>query len=94
MPVSCWGPVLGSKVVTYKTATILGLLGQAVGTLAFGTGKYNPFDQFLSNGERLAPYRNQTMYALMWVVVVPLLWDIAAIRQKIVAPLYLGTGAF
>lgn len=92
MPVNCWGPSVGAKAVSYRKAVLLGLVGQTVGMIAFGPNTYSAYGQFLISTDQLQKYPMLTMYAMMWMIAVPLLWHIMAIWQKIILPVYLGTG--
>ena len=92
MPVNCWGPTVGAKAVSYKTAVLLGLFGQTLGMICFGDNTYNAYGQFLTDKQPLQAHPLLTMYALMWVTVVPILWHLAGIWQKIILPVYLGNG--
>lgn len=92
MPVNCWGPSVGGRAVSYKTAIILGLVGQAVGILAFGPESFRPYGDLLDHRQQLPSHPAETMYALMWSLIVPLVWQIAAVQQKMILPMYLGPG--
>ena len=90
--VNCWGPVLGAKVVSYRTALILGVICQSAGALAFGAEKYTVFGDLLQQWTKLEPYPRLTAYALMWIVAVPVVWQVLAVWQAVPVPAYLGTG--
>ena len=94
MTVNCWGPSIGAKAVTYKTAVILGIIGQSLGMLAFGPETYSAYGVFLDERNALPEYPLLTMYALMWVIVVPVVWHALAMQQRILLPVYLGTGMY
>ena len=47
MPAQCWGPLVGAKVLTYRTAVIVGIVFQAVGMLAFGSETYTVYSDVL-----------------------------------------------
>ena len=38
-------------------------------------------------------YPGLCMYAMMWIVVTPVIWQALAIWQVVLVPAYLGTGA-
>ena len=90
--VNCWGPVLGAKVVSYRTALILGVICQSAGALAFGSEKYTVFGDLLQQWTKLEPYPRLTAYSLMWIVAVPVVWQVLAVWQAVPVPAYLGTG--
>ena len=90
--VNCWGPVLGAKVVSYRTALILGVICQSAGALAFGAEKYTVFGDLLQQWTKLEPYPRLTAYSLMWIVAVPVVWQVLAVWQAVPVPAYLGTG--
>ncbi len=89
---NCWRPILGAKVVTYRTAVILGLICQSAGMLAFSPSTYTVYDGFLAHWDMLEQCPLLTMYALMWMVTTPVIWQALAIWQRMLVPLYLGTG--
>ena len=90
--VNCWGTVLGAKVVSYRTALILGVICQSAGALAFGAVKYTVFGHLLQQWTKLEPYPRLTAYSLMWIVAVPVVWQVLAVWQAVPVPAYLGTG--
>ena len=92
MPVNCWGPSVGAKAISYKTAVILGLLGQAIGMLLFGPESYSAFNDYLNQRQLLSSHPLQTMYSLMWSILVPLAWQILAIWRRVLLPTYFATG--
>ena len=90
--VNCWRTVLGATVVSYRTALILGVICQSVGALAFGAEEYTVFGDLLQQWTKLEPYPRLTVYALMWIVSVPVVWQVLAVWQAVLVPAYLGTG--
>ena len=88
----CWGPVLGSKAVKYRTAVVLGGLCQIAGVLAFGPRTYTVYGGFLDTVFDLNMHPELTLYAIMWTVITPVVWQLLAIRFQILVPAYLGTG--
>ena len=46
----------------------------------------------LQQWTKLEPYPRLTAYALMWIVAVPVLWQVLAVWQAVPVPAYLGTG--
>ena len=88
----CWGPVVGSKTVTYRTAVVLGGLSLATGVLAFGPRTYTPYGGFLQTVQDLNAHPELTLYAIMWTIITPVAWQLLAIQYQIVVPAYLGTG--
>ena len=91
MPAQCWGPVVGAEVVHYKTALILGVIGQAVGMLAFGDETFAPFHGLLRTLEHVQLQPRLTLYALMWITVTPVVWHGLAIWQRLLLPGHLAT---
>ena len=91
MPAQCWGPVLGAKVVHYKTALLMGTIGQAIGMTAFGPEDYSIFSGLVTDWTSLQPYPRLTLYALMWITVTPIIWHFLSIWRKILLPGYLAT---
>ena len=91
MPAQCWGPVLGTKVVHYKTDLLLGTVGQAIGMTAFGPESYSVFSSLLTDWTSLQPYPRLTLYALMWILVTPTIRHFLSIWRKTLLPGYLAT---
>ncbi|DBA97694.1 TPA: hypothetical protein ACH3X3_012582 [Trebouxia sp. C0006] len=91
--VNCWGTVLGAKVVSHRTALILGVICQSAGALAFGAVKYTVFGDLLQQWTKLESYPRLTAYSLMWIVAVPVVWQVLAVWQAVPVPAYLGTVA-
>ena len=79
--------------MTYRTALILGLICQSIGVLAFGPLAYPAYGGFLTQQNMLELYPGLCMYAMMWIVVTPVIWQALAIWQVVLVPAYLGTGA-
>ena len=92
MPVNCWGPSIGANAISYKNAVFLGLLGQAIGMLFFGPKTYSAFGDYLDHRQLLTSHPLQTMYALMWSILVPLAWQILATWRRILLPSDFATG--
>ena len=92
MPANCWGPCVGARVISYKNAVILGLIGQAFGLVVFGPEVHSAYGSFLDHREQLYTHPLQTMYALTWSLIIPLIWQLVATWQRIVMPMYLATG--
>ena len=88
----CWGPVLGAKVIKYQTAVVLGLTSQAVGVLAFGPRTSTVYGGFLKSAAKLDANPELTLYVIMWTLITPVIWQLLAIRGRILMPAYLGTG--
>ena len=89
---NCWGPVVGAKIVKYRTAAILGTVGQTVGMLAFGPSSYALFGGFLTDQTKVQAYPELTLYAIAWTVIAAAVWQCLAIWQRILVPTYIGTG--
>lgn len=88
----CWGPVLGAKAITYRSAVLLGCICQLAGVLAFGSRTYTVYGGFLSSVFDFNAQPELTLYAIMWTVITPVVWQFLAIRWHILVPVYLGTG--
>ena len=88
----CWGPVLGAKAVKYRSAVLLGCICQLAGVLAFGPRTYTVYGGFLRSVFNLDAQPRLTLYAIMWTVITPMVWQFLAIRCRILVPSYLGTG--
>lgn len=88
----CWGPVLGAKVVEYRSAVLLGSICQLAGVLAFGPRTYTIYGGFLNPKFVSHTQPDLMLYATMWTVITPVVWQLLAIRRQILVPTYLGTG--
>ena len=66
--------------------------GQTIGMIAFGPETYSAYGQFLDARTQISLHPLLTMYAMMWVIIVPVIWHILAIWQKMLLSVYLGTG--
>ena len=92
MPAQCWGPLIGAKVVTYRTAVVVGIVFQAVGMLAFGPETYTAFSGMLDDWTVLQRYPARlTLYVLMWIQVTPIIWHGLSIWRRMLLPSYLAT---
>ena len=89
---NCWGPVLGARAVKYRTAVILGVLCQVAGALAFGPRTCTIYGGFLDDLMSVKAHPGLTLYAIMWTVITPVVWQFLAIWQQILVPAYLATG--
>ena len=89
---NCWGPALGAKAVSMRTALILGVICQCLGNILFGPEEYTVYGGFIDSWHKLAPYPGLTLYSLMWIVFTPVIWQALAIWQKTLVPAYLGAG--
>ena len=88
----CWGPALGAKALKYRTAVLLGGLSQLAGVLAFGPRTYTIYGGFLSADFDFNAQPELMLYAVMWTVITPVVWQLLAIRWQKLVPTYLGTG--
>ncbi len=80
--------------MNYKTALVAGLICQGAGVLAFGPEAYTVCGGYIDQWQKLAPYPRLTMYALVWIVFTPIVWQSLAVWQKTIVPPYLGTGTW
>ena len=92
MPANCWGPVIGAKVITYRTAVLLGIACELVGVLVFGPRVAVIYNGFLTDWTVLQSSPGLTLYALMWAEVALVTWQFLAIWKQILVPVYLGFG--
>ena len=84
--------MLGAKVVKYRSAVLLGSICQLAGVLAFGPRTYTIYGGFLSTKFVFNTQPDLMLYAIMWTVITPVVWQLLAIRRQILVPTYLGTG--
>ena len=50
------------------------------------------FGDLLQQWTKLEPYPRLTAYSLVWIVAVPVVWQVLAVWQAVPVPAYLGTG--
>ncbi len=84
--------MLGARVVKYRTAVVLGVICQTAGVLAFGSRTYTVYGGFLDNIQQLELHPQLTLYAIMWTVITPVIWQFLAIWFQILVPAYLAIG--
>lgn len=87
-----WGPVIGAKVVRYRTAVVLGIACQIVGIVVFGPRTATVYNGILYDWTKLKPYPELTLYALAWTEITLVIWQYLAIWKQILIPVYLGAG--
>ena len=87
-----WGPVIGSKVVKYRTAVLVGIVGQVVGIVIFGPRTASVYNGILFDWTKLKPYPELTLYAMAWTEVTLVTWQYLAIWKQVLIPVYLGAG--
>lgn len=92
MPAQCWGPLIGAKVIQYRSALIIGIVFQAAGRLAFGPGTYTIFSGLLDDWHVLKQYSPRlSLYALMWIQVTPVILHALSIWRRMLLPGYIAT---
>lgn len=94
MPANCWGPVIGAKAITYRTAVLLGIACELVGVLVFGPRVAAVYNGILTDWTVLKSSPGLTLYALMWAEIALVTWQFLAIWKRILVPVYLGFGTF
>ncbi len=87
-----WGPVLGAKVVKYRTVVLIGIAGQVVGIVIFGPRTASVYNGILYDWTKLKPYPELTLYAMAWAEVTLVTWQYLAIWKQVLIPVYLGAG--
>ena len=92
MPANCWGPVIGSKVIKYRTAVLLGIACELFGVLVFGPRVAIVYNNILTDWTVLKPSPGLTIYALMWAEATLVTWQFLAIWKQILVPVFLGSG--
>ncbi|DBA79742.1 hypothetical protein WJX77_004526 [Trebouxia sp. C0004] len=88
-----WGPIIGAKVLKYRTAVLLGIVGQVVGIVVFGPRTALVYSGILFDWTKLKPYPQLTLYAMMWAEVTLVTWQYLAIWKQVLIPVYLGAVA-
>lgn len=92
MPANCWGAIIGAKVVKYRTAVLLGIVCELVGSLVFDPRVAAVYNGVLKDWTVLKPFPGLTLYALMWAQITPTVMQLLAIRKQILVPPFLGFG--
>lgn len=87
-----WGPAIGARAVSYRTATLLGLVCQLVGLLVFGPRTVTIYWDILLDYTSLQPHPDLTIYSLMWTAICVAIWQFLAIWKRVLVPAYLGNG--
>lgn len=87
-----WGPAIGAKAVSYRTALLLGLVCQLVGLLVFGPRTVTIYWGILTDYTTLQPHPELTLYSLMWTAICVAIWQLLAIWKQVLVPAYLGNG--
>ncbi|KAL0050688.1 hypothetical protein WJX82_005191 [Trebouxia sp. C0006] len=88
-----WGPVLGAKVVKYRTAVLIAIAGQVVGIVIFGPRTASVYNGILYDWTKLKHYPELTLYAMAWAEVTLVTWQYLAIWKQVLIPVYLGAVA-
>lgn len=84
--------MIGSKVVKYRTAVLIGIVGQVVGVVIFGPRTASVYNGILFDWTKLKPYPELTLYAMAWTEVTLVTWQYLAIWKQVLIPVYLGAG--
>ena len=92
MLANTWGTVIGSKVVSLRTAILLGVMCQMIGTIFYGPRSTPVFAGILYDWTVLKPYPGLTLYAIGWTIITTVTWQFLAIWKRIMIPVYLGSG--
>lgn len=77
-----WGPVLGARVVSYRTAVLLGVACQIVGNVALGPTHLTPYAGLLKKEVLLTNSPELVLYALLCVAVILPICHIVAYWQR------------
>lgn len=81
-----WGPVVGAKVVSYRTAVFLQVGCQIVGNIVLGPHYLTPYSGVLDQGTTSADSADLLLYALLCVSFVLLVWHLLAYWQQVPLP--------
>ena len=89
---TCWGPAVGARVMTYRTAALLGAVFQTVGALGFGRSTTQPFGEVLGDWTVLQPHPQTTVYTLMWIIITSAICQWLAVWRCVLVPSNLALG--
>ena len=78
-----WGPVVGARVLSYRTALLLEVMCQIVGNVAFGPHYLMPYSGFLKSETEVRDQPELVIYALLCVVAVLAVWHTLAFWQRV-----------
>ena len=87
-----WGPVVGAKVVSHRTAVFLQVGCQIVGNIALGPHYLTLYSGVLHQGTRIADSADLILYALLCVSFVLLVWHLLAYWQQVPLPPFTTLG--
>ncbi|KAL3134291.1 Na+/Pi symporter [Trebouxia sp. C0009 RCD-2024] len=88
-----WGPAIGAKAVSYRTAVMFGLVCQLLGLLAYGSQTVATYWGTLDDYTSLQPRPDLAAYSLMWTCVCVTIWQALAIWKRVLVPADLGNAA-
>lgn len=83
-----WGPVVGAKVLSARTAVILQVGCQVLGHVALGPHYLTGHTGVLRQGSTFADSPSLVLYALLCVSFVLLVWHLLAYWQQVPLPPY------
>lgn len=78
-----WGPAVGGRVVTYRTAVMFEIGCQLVGNIAFGPQHLTPYAGVLKPGTSVNNSPELVVYALLCVAFVLPIWHLVAYWQRV-----------
>ena len=87
-----WGPVVGAKVVSHRTAVILQVGCQIIGNIVLGPHYLTPYSDVLAQGTRIADTADVLLYALLCVSFALLVWHLLAYWQEVPLPPFTTLG--
>ena len=78
-----WGPVVGAKIVSYRTAVCCEVVCQFVGSIVFGPYSITPYVGVLKSGSLVNAPPELVVYALFCVTTVLPAWHLVSWWQRI-----------
>ena len=78
-----WGPVVGARVLKYRTALSLQILCQLCGTVVFGPHELLPYSGIIKPSTRSSFAPDLVIYALLCATATLQLWHLLAFWRKV-----------
>ncbi|DBB04960.1 TPA: hypothetical protein ACH3X3_010239 [Trebouxia sp. C0006] len=85
-----WGPVVGSKVISFQVAAPMCAVSAIVGVLLFGDRTAPAFGGYLNAWTELQDLPELTLYSMLWWPLVMLIWQFMALWWQVPVVPYLG----
>ncbi len=78
-----WGPLVGGRVLKYRTALLLEVICQIIGIVAFGPHYLSPYSGVIKAGIAKSCEPELVMYSLLCVAFVLPVWHLLAYWKQV-----------